>query len=147
MDVHRNETTDPERLSDAPRLTVDEVIDAAVDSYPLTALPPGFSARTLARLGPSPAVARPRLRLLDLALPLALAGLALVALMVLTLVAAVDPALPVRLQAARMELWAALLPGVPVPGVAVWTYGAALLGMVVLGVAAWMERGGDTERA
>jgi hypothetical protein len=137
MDIQAHETASPE----AVELDVDGLIDAALASYPMAALPPGFTAHAMARLGPAPALAGPRLRPLDVALPLALAGLALLTLVMLALAAAADPALPLRAQAVARELWAALLPGIPAPGAAVWTYAAAFLGVAVLAAVSLLDRG------
>lgn len=136
------------QLPEPAPVAMAELLDAALDSYPMTALPPGFMVSTLARLGPAPApaLAGPRLRLLDVALPLAVAGLALMALVILAVVSAADPALPLRLHAMAREVWAALLPGVPAPGVAVAAYGAAFIGMALLGAVTLLDRGGGTQR-
>jgi hypothetical protein len=54
---------------------VDALLDDAIRSYPLAALPPDFVVRTMARVGterrraPADAASRPRLGFLDLALP------------------------------------------------------------------------------
>ncbi len=52
-----------------PELHPDLLLDAALDSYPLTPVPSGLVRRTLARIQPRP---RPRFRLefLDIAVPL-----------------------------------------------------------------------------
>lgn len=60
----------------SPDALLDAQVDAALDSYPLSPVPPGLVRRTLTRLQPRP---RPRFRLefVDLAVPLFLVVFAL----------------------------------------------------------------------
>jgi hypothetical protein len=59
---------DPELHPDHP-IDADRVLDAALDSYPLTPVPSGLVRRTLARIQPRP-MPRFRLEFLDIAVPL-----------------------------------------------------------------------------
>lgn len=51
-----------------PESQIEHLLDAALDSYPLTPVPPGLVRRTLARIRPQP-VAKFRLDFLDFAVP------------------------------------------------------------------------------
>jgi hypothetical protein len=117
---------------------VDRLLDAALASYPLRPLPAGFVERTMAR---ATAGARPRPQALDLALPLLVPVLAVLAVLGLyALPARLDPLWLPRLrllwQGVELELAALLPAGTTLPtglttGVAV-ALGAALLAAVML---------------
>jgi len=116
---------------------VDAMIDAALASYPLAALPPGFTARAMAR---AVAVPRPRLQTLDVFLPAAVAGSAVVAMALGAWLTATDPLWWPRLALQIQLAWLALLPGVPLPGTAFWTLTVVVVGLAVLGATAARPR-------
>ena len=83
---------------------IDTQIDAALDSYPVQPLPPGFIRRTMTQIRPRVQV-RFRVHFLDLALPAFFVIFLLVMVLVLLqIMVAFDPLLPIRLQTAYIWL-------------------------------------------
>lgn len=121
----------------------DAAIDAALASYPLAGLPPGFHARAMARVAAAataPPAIRPRLSFLDVAVTFfgALATLLVAALGFAA--TQQTPALDSRLAAWAEATWATLMPGLPVPDPTLISLATVSFGVVALAGLALLER-------
>lgn len=122
---------------------VDQTIRTAL-SASLVALPPGFLARVMADVGAAPHPARRaermRLALVDVAVPAGVAMLALLVLLGVAWLRAVDPTIVPRAAHWAEATWSVTLPGVPRPAISALALTSSAAGLAALVVALITER-------